>query len=78
MNILNMVYTLRFSSSKCSSFHNSNVFGSSTIHILNTGVLKFKKKNSGTKRLNHLQLRHVSAPLIEPSLGWAIKSFTQN
>jgi len=30
-----MVYTLRFfSSSKCSLFHNSNVFGSCIIHIL--------------------------------------------
>jgi hypothetical protein len=42
-NILNMVYTVRFSSSKCSLFHNSNVFGSSIIHILCTGVLKLKK-----------------------------------
>jgi len=34
-NILNMVYTLRFFlSSKCSLFHNSNVFGSCIIHIL--------------------------------------------
>jgi len=31
---LNTVYTLRFSSSKCSLFHNSNVFGSCIIHIL--------------------------------------------
>ena len=30
-----------FSSSKCSLFHNSNVFGSCIIHILYTGVLKF-------------------------------------
>ena len=29
-----MVYTLRFFSSKCSLFHNSNVFGSCIIHIL--------------------------------------------
>jgi len=28
-----MVYTLLFFSSKCSLFHNSNVFGSSIIHI---------------------------------------------
>jgi len=35
LNILNMVYTLRlFFSSKCSLFHNSNVFGSCIIHIL--------------------------------------------
>jgi hypothetical protein len=45
MNILNMVYILCFFlSSKCSLFHNSNVFGPCIIHILYTGVLKFKKK----------------------------------
>ena len=37
-----MVYTLRFFSSKCSLFHNSNVFGSCTIHILYTGCAKIK------------------------------------
>ena len=48
-----MLYTLRFFfSSKCSLFHNSNVFGSCIIHILYTGVLKLKKNNnSGAKRL---------------------------
>ena len=44
MNILNMVYTLRFLSSKCSLFHNSNVFGSCFIYILYTGCAKIKKK----------------------------------
>jgi len=39
-----MVYTLRFSSSKCILFHNSNVFGSCIIHILYTGCAKVKKK----------------------------------
>ena len=43
LNILNMVYTLHFFSSKCSLFHNSNIFGSCLIHILYTGVLKFIK-----------------------------------
>ena len=39
-----MVYTLRFFlSSKCSLFHNSNVFGSCVIHILYTGCAKIKK-----------------------------------
>jgi len=42
-NILNMVYTLLFFSSKYSLFHNSNVFGSSIIHILYTGCAKIKK-----------------------------------
>ena len=39
-----MVCTLRFLSSKCSLFHNSNVFGSCIIHILYTGCAKIKKK----------------------------------
>ena len=40
-----MVYILRFfSSSKCSLFHNSNVFGSCIIYILYTGCAKIKKK----------------------------------
>ena len=57
MNILNMVYTLSFFSSKCSLFHNSNVFGSCIIHILYTGCEKIKKKdNSGTKSLNFRRL----------------------
>jgi len=45
-----MVYTLSFFSSKCSLFHNSNIFGSYIIHILYTGCAKIKKKNSGAKR----------------------------
>jgi len=45
-----MVYTLRFfPSSKCSLFHNSDVFGSCIIHILYTGRAKIKI--SGAKRL---------------------------
>jgi len=33
-----------FSSSKCTLFHNSNVFGSCTIHVLYTVCAKIKKK----------------------------------
>jgi len=48
-----MVHTFRFFfSSKCSLFHNSNIFGSCIIHILYTGVLKLKN-NSGAKRLSN-------------------------
>jgi len=36
------IYSPFFSSSKCSLFHNSNVFGSCTIYILYSGVLKLK------------------------------------
>ena len=44
MNILNMLYTLRFFYSKCSLFHNANLFGSCIIHILYTGCAEIKKK----------------------------------
>ena len=50
-NILSMVYTLRFFSSKCSLFHNSTVFGSCVIHILYTECAKIIKNNSGPKWL---------------------------
>jgi hypothetical protein len=33
-----------FSSSKCRLFRNATFFGPCIIHILNTGVLKFKRK----------------------------------
>ena len=49
-----MLYTLRFFPSKCSLFHNANLFGSCIIHILYTGCAKIKKNNSGAKRLNIL------------------------
>jgi len=60
LNILNMVYAVRFFPSKCSLFHNSNVFGSCIIHILYTGVPRFKKNNSGAKMLNTLVYLYVS------------------
>ena len=44
LNILNMLYNLHFFSSKCRSFHNATLFGFCITYILNTGVLKFKKK----------------------------------
>jgi hypothetical protein len=44
MNILNMLYTLLFFlSSKCSLFHNANLFGSCIIHILYTEYAEIKK-----------------------------------
>jgi hypothetical protein len=45
------IYSPFFSSSKCSLFHNSNVFGSCIIHILYTECAKIKKNNSDAKRL---------------------------
>ena len=46
-----MLYTLRFFSSKCSLFHNANLFGFCIIHILYTECAKMKKNNSGAKGL---------------------------
>ena len=51
-----MLYILLFSS-KCSLFHNANLFGSCIIHIYIQNVLKLKKKNnSGAKGLISLVL----------------------
>ena len=45
LNILNMLHTLRFCSSKCRLFHNATFFFSfCIIHILYTVVLKFESK----------------------------------
>ena len=38
------LYSPFFFSSKCSLFHNANLFGSCIIHILYTGCAKIKKK----------------------------------
>jgi len=40
LNILNMVYIVRFFLFKYSLFHNSNIFGSCFIHILYTECAK--------------------------------------
>ena len=46
-----MLYTLRFFSSKCSLFHNANLFGSCIIYILYTVCAEIKKNNFGAKGL---------------------------
>jgi hypothetical protein len=51
-----------FFSSKCSLFHNSNVFGSCIIHILYTGCAKIKKNNPGAKRLMCILVDTVCRP----------------
>ena len=43
------MYTLRFFSSKCSLFHNSNIFVSCIIHILYTECAKIKKMIPASK-----------------------------
>ena len=58
-----------FFSSKCSLFHNSNIFGSCIIHILYTGCAKIKKNNSGAKRLSRLFTeKSLSSPCLKPVL----------
>ena len=72
-----MVYILRFFfSSKCSLFYNSNVFGSCIIHILYTGCAKFKKNNSGSKRLTAKQAQlprsvlYLHRSFVQTKLGY--------
>jgi len=48
------IYSPFFSSSKCSLFHNFNVFGSYIIHILYTGCAKIKKIIPATKGFKEL------------------------
>ena len=43
-----------FFSSKCSLFHNANLFGSCIIHILYTECAEIKKNNSGAKGLSNI------------------------
>ena len=57
MNILNVLYTLLFFSSKCSSFRNANLFGSCIIHILYTGCAEIKKK--------YFRRQRVKGPVFE-------------
>jgi len=56
LNILNAVYTLRYSSSKCRLFHNSNVFGSCIIHVLYTECAKIKVRTPRTVVLSRRTL----------------------
>ena len=44
LNILNMLFNLHFSSSKCRLFHNATLFGFCITHFLNTGCAKIWKK----------------------------------
>ena len=72
------IYSPFFSSSKCSLFHNSNVFGSCIIHILYTGYAKIKKNNSGAKRLI-MKLTGISPPINTiAACGWPDNAEVKN
>jgi len=58
------IYSPFFFSSKCSLFHNSNVFGSCFIHTLYTGCAKIKKNNFGAKRLSTVLPCNLCSPYI--------------
>jgi hypothetical protein len=58
------IYSPFLSSSKCSLFHNSNVFGSCVIHILYTGCAKIKKNNSSAKRLSRSTYLWLNSPIL--------------
>ena len=45
------LYSPFFFSSRCSLFHNANLFGSCIIHILYTECAEIKKNKSGAKGL---------------------------
>ena len=63
-----MLYTLRFFSSKCSLFHNANLFGSCITFLLYyisyTGVLKLKKNKFRRQRVNLLFLSTWRSPVV--------------
>jgi len=48
------LYSPFFLFSKCSLFHNSNVFGSCIIHILYTGCAKIKKKSFRRQKVKEM------------------------
>ena len=50
------IYSPFFFSSKCSLFHNSNIFGSCVIDILYTGCAKIKKKKSWYQNVNDVSV----------------------
>ena len=48
-----------FLSSKCSLFHNSNVFGSCIIHILYKGCAKIKNKIIRSRKFNNISFNSI-------------------
>jgi len=66
-----MVYTLRFlSSSKCSLFHDSKLFGSCIIHILYTWCAKIKKKIIPAPKVNKCCIGDDAEDVTSAILEW--------
>jgi len=65
-----MAYILRFFSSKCSLFHNSNVFGSYIIHILYTGCAKIKKKKFRRQKVNVSNIQKLFTLPVKTGMCW--------
>ena len=72
-----MLYTLRFFSSKCSLFHNANLFGSCIIHVLFTGCAEIKKNNSGAKGLITQKLGTKPQNIFSPPIPVSYTPITQ-
>ena len=53
------IYSPFFFFSKCSLFHNSNLFGSCVIYILYTGCAKIKKKYSRRQKVKPYRIQTV-------------------
>ena len=58
-----------FFSSKCSLFHNSNIFGSCIIHILYTGCAKIKKKRRQNVNIDGGYISYLNVS----TFGWSFK-----
>ena len=53
------LYSPFFFSSKCSLFHNANLFGPCIIHILHTGCAEIKKNSSSARGLDRKACRDL-------------------
>jgi len=73
LNILNTAYALRFFFSKCSLFHNSNVFGSCVIHILYTECAKIIKNQFRRQKAASTQHRQRCLRSFEQNPRWVVK-----
>ena len=72
-----MMYTLRFFPSKCSLFHNYNVFGFCIIHILYTGCAKIKKIIPAPKVKHHTMKAQGTLLTLALVGSWCLLSLTR-